>query len=128
MDIVKIAIIAIVSIIFATMLKSIRNEFSIYISMAVCLIIIFFAFDQLEIIVAFINKLSSYISINSVYIVILLKIIGIAYVSEFASGLCKDAGYGAVALQIETAGKISMLIISIPIIMALIKTVERFLG
>lgn len=57
----------------------------------------------------------------------LLKITGITYIAEFASGLCKDAGYGAIGGQIEIFGKLSILAVSMPIVLALLETLKRLL-
>ena len=54
--------------------------------------------------------------------------VGITYVAEFASGICKDAGYGSLGNQIEIFGKLSILGISMPILLALFGTLETFLG
>lgn len=53
--------------------------------------------------------------------------IGITYVAEFASGLCRDAGYASVGAQIEMFGKFSIMAVSMPILLALIETIEGFL-
>ena len=53
--------------------------------------------------------------------------IGITYVAEFASGICKDSGYGSLGNQIEIFGKLSILGISMPILLALFGTLETFL-
>ena len=58
---------------------------------------------------------------------ILLKMIGITYVAEFSANLCKDAGYQAVAGQIEMFGKLSILVISMPVLLALLDTISQFL-
>ena len=57
----------------------------------------------------------------------LMKMIGITYVAQFASEICKDAGYGAVGTQIEMFGKVSILFVSMPIMMALLETIGEFL-
>ena len=66
--------------------------------------------------------------LNAGYIRTLIKIVGITYIAEFASDLCKDAGYQAVAGQIQMFGKLSVLAVSIPILTALLDTVRTFLG
>ena len=75
-----------------------------------------------------IKQVQSYIRINSVYLSTLIKMIGITYVAEFAAGICKDAGYGAVGTQIEIFGKLSVLAVSMPILLALIETLQVFLS
>jgi stage III sporulation protein AD len=54
--------------------------------------------------------------------------IGITYIAEFAAGICKDAGYGAVGTQIEIFGKLSVLAVSMPILLALIETLQVFVS
>lgn len=73
------------------------------------------------------EQIQGYIKVNSVYLVTLLKMIGITYVAEFASGICKDSGYGSLGNQIEIFGKLSILGISMPILLALFGTLETFL-
>ena len=67
------------------------------------------------------------IHMNRVYLTILLKIAGITYIAEFASGICRDAGYGAIGSQIEIFGKLSILAVSMPIVLALLETMQSFL-
>lgn len=128
MNIVKIAVVGLIAVILALKLKGLNPEYSVYISLVACLFIIFYALTQLTILVGFIEKMSTYIGVDSVYIKVLLKLIGIAYVCEFSSSLCKDTGYGAIASQIEIVGKLSILVVSMPIILALLDTLTSFLG
>ena len=61
------------------------------------------------------------------YISTLLKMLGVTYVAEFSSGICKDAGYQTIAGQIEIFSKITILVLSMPILVALLKTIQDFL-
>jgi len=74
------------------------------------------------------KEIQTYIKINSIYLTTLVKMIGITYIAEFAAGICKDAGYGAVGTQIEIFGKLSVLAVSMPILLALIETLQVFLS
>lgn len=74
-----------------------------------------------------IEEIQSYIKISSTYLNTLIKIIGITYIAEFTSSICKDAGYAAIASQIEMFGKLSILAVSMPVILALLKTVQNIL-
>ncbi|MEG2350944.1 MAG: stage III sporulation AC/AD family protein, partial [Hungatella sp.] len=58
----------------------------------------------------------------------LMKMVGVTYIAEFASGICKDAGYAAVGTQIEIFGKLSILAVSMPILLALMETLQTFLS
>ena len=61
------------------------------------------------------------------YSKILLKLLAIAYICQIASNLCEDLGYHSISFQIETIGKLSILVLSIPIISSLLETIEHLL-
>lgn len=124
---VKVAIIGIIAIVLATQFKSQRSEYGTYISLAACIIILFLGTSKLQVIIDGVNRIESYININPTYLSILLKIVGITYIAEFASSLCKDAGHGAIANQIELVGKLTILALSMPILLALLDLVNDFL-
>ena len=124
---IQIAVIGIAAIIFAIMFKKGKEEYSLYISIAACVIIIMLGIGKLEVILDAINELHGYIQINKAYIGILIKIIGITYVTEFSASLCKDSGYQAIGEQIELVGKLTILAISMPIMLALLETINNFL-
>jgi len=127
MDIVKMVFIGISAMLLALQFKGYKAEYSSYISIAASIIIIGFAVSRLKVIIDGITVLSGYISINKDYIGVLIKVIGIAYICEFASNLCKDAGYSSIASQIEMVGKLSILVMSMPILMSLLETIDSFL-
>lgn len=124
---INIALISIVAVLMAILFKKGKEEYSLYISIAACIIILFLGIGKLETILDSIHRLQEYITINNTYINILIKIIGITYVTEFAAALCKDTGYSAIGSQVELIGKISVLAISMPILMALLDTINNFL-
>ncbi|GGE46583.1 hypothetical protein GCM10011391_26730 [Pullulanibacillus camelliae] len=70
-----------------------------------------------------IERMAVNANLNLVYMTTILKIIGIAYIAEFGVQIARDAGQGALASKIELAGKILILVMAIPIIMAIIKTI-----
>ena len=72
------------------------------------------------------RKLEEEIGLQQEYITVLVKMAGIAYLGQFAVSLCRDAGQGAIAGQVGFAAKISMLIISLPILEAVVKTIGEF--
>ena len=118
----------IIAIILALGLKSRTPELSALISVAVCTIIIGICLSRIRVIIQVLNKLTSHIRIDSTYLIILLKLIGIAYVCEFASGISKEAGYGAIAAQIELLGKLTMLVVSLPVLLQVLETVLGMLS
>ena len=74
------------------------------------------------------DKLEEDLDLDYAYVAILLKMLGITYVSELVSAICKDAGYQATASQIELFCKLSVMVLSIPVLMALLETIQEFLG
>lgn len=128
MDIIKIAMIGLAAVLLAIQVKGGRPEYEIFITMGACLCIFFFLVTKLEVVMNAINEMQSYIRLDAKYVAVLLKMIGITYVAEFSSNLCRDAGYQAVAGQIEMFGKLSILVISMPVLLALLETISRFLS
>ena len=76
----------------------------------------------------FVLKFQEYFPIDAAYLTALLKMTGITYISEFASGICKDAGYSAIASQIEVFAKLYIMVLSMPVLLALIETIHGFLS
>ena len=123
MDVIKISLLGIVAVLPAILLKNINNEYAVLMSIAVMLIIFGFAVARIQVVVDTINRLLVVINIETRYVVIILKMLGITYVAEFSAAICRDAGFGAVASQIEIFAKISLLVTGIPIINALISMI-----
>jgi len=128
MEIIKLAILAITGVLLATMFKNGKNEYSTYLALGTSVILFFYVIGKVGVIVETINKVQSYISINQTYIKALIKMVGITYISELTSSICKDAGYNSVSGQIEIFGKISILAVSMPIVLSLMETIDKFIG
>lgn len=124
---IKVAVLGVIAVMVGIIFKKGKEEYSLYISIAACITILLMGISKLEVILEAINKLQSYIKINKAYIGILIKIIGITYVTEFAALLCKDSGYHAIGEQVELVGKLTILAISMPILLSLLETINSFL-
>mgnify|MGYP000016274323 FL=1 len=127
MTIITIAAAGIATVLLAVQLKGLKGEYAAYMVMAAGAFIFFYGTGKLKDILEALERIQGYIKVNSVYLVTLLKMVGITYVAEFASGICKDAGFGALGGQIEIFGKLSILAISTPILLALLETLQVFL-
>ncbi len=128
MDIIKIAILGIAGALLGIMLKCYKKEYELFVMLGVSLCIFYFIMSKLKLVISVISRMQEYVSLDSSYIAILIKMIGITYVSEFSANLCKDAGYQSVAGQIEMFGKLSILAISMPVILVLLETIGEFLA
>ena len=124
---IQTAILGVAAVLIAIQFKGQKGEYGIYIALAASVLIFSIAITKLEVILAVMKEIQGYIQVNESYLSLLIKIVGITYVAEFASSLCKDAGYAAVAGQIEVVGKLTILTISMPVLLALLRTMNHFL-
>ena len=127
MDIIKIIGIGLIAVIMVIIIKQYRPEFAIYVSIIAGTIIICMCIDTVSGIITLLQDIASRTNINGEFLKILIKITGIAILTEFAVSICKDSGESAVASKIDIGGKIIIISMSIPIIRALLETVLKLL-
>ena len=127
MEIIKIIGIALIALIIIIMLKQYRPEYAIFISILTGVLILFLVMDRLTGIINLIESIQSKFSINTQFIALLIKISGIAFLSEFAVSICKDSGEAAIASKIELGSKIIIISMSIPIISSLLEIILKIL-
>lgn len=127
MDIIKIIGIGLIALIIIILLKQYKPEFAIYISLLTGTLILLLLTDQLTGIVNLIQSIAVKANINGQFLSLLIKITGIAFLSEFAVSICKDSGEGAIASKIELGSKIVIISMSIPIISSLLEIILQIL-
>ena len=127
MNSIQIALLGVVGTLLALQFKSGKSEYGIYVSLAVSLFLFLCMLSRLEIFVRTVKKIADYIKLDAGQMSILLNMAGVSFVAEFASGICKDAGYSTTAAQIELFCKLSVMVLSMPVIMALLKTIKEFM-
>lgn len=127
MSIIQIAGVGVIGTLLALQFKSGKNEYGIYIVIAVSLVLFYGMKDRLVVIEEAVQTITNLVTINASYIQILLKLIGITYIAEFATGICRDAGYSTIGSQIEIFSKLTILALSMPILEALLLTIKEFL-
>lgn len=128
MDIIKISVLGIVAIVVGMILKEVKPEYSFYVSFAAGVCILLLAAGKVTYLIDSIKKIQSSIPVDSAHIGILIKMIGITYIGQFSANMCKDAGYSAMAVQIEMFSKLSIMVISMPVLLGLLGTIQEFLG
>lgn len=127
MEIIKIIGIAFIALVIIIMLKQYRPEYAVFISILTGILILFLVMDKLTGIINMIQTIQDKFSINTQFIAILIKITGIAFLSEFAVSICKDSGESAIASKIELGSKIIVISMSIPIISSLLEIILKIL-
>ena len=127
MEILKIIGISLIALIIIVMLKQYKPEFVIYVSLIAGALILFIVVDKLTGIINLLQSLANKASINTEFLTLLIKITGIAFLSEFAVSICKDAGEVAIANKMEIGAKIIIISMSIPIISSLLEIILKIL-
>lgn len=127
MNMVQIGMIGVLGALLAIQFKGGKTEYGIYMSVAVSIVLFLCIVDRLGIFVRTIDEISRYISVDTGYLSTMLKMIGITYISEFSSSICKDTGYQTIAVQIEVFSKLTILAMGMPILLALLETIQEFL-
>ena len=115
MDIFQIIAIAVVGAVLSVTIKSYRPELAILIGVATGILVLFFTVDSLSQMFAAFEEIMAKSGIDMRYFKLVIKIIGVAYMTQFASELLKDCGEGAIALKVEFAGKVCVMFLDIVI-------------
>lgn len=125
---IKIAAMGIGAAVLAAWVKNVKPEYALWITVSSGILLGLAVIMKLETIVKELHFLQQYFANYASYIKLLIKIVGITYLAEFSSDLCKDAGANTLASQIELFGKLSILVLCMPIMTSLLKTIDYFLG
>lgn len=126
-EIIKIIGIGLISLVIIIILKQYRPEYTIYVSIVAGVLILFLSMEKLSGIINLLQAISDKTYINKQFLGILLKITGIAIVTEFAVSICSDAGEKAIASKIEIGSKVIIIAMSIPIISSLLELIIEIL-
>lgn len=120
MNMLKVGAVGVIGVLLAVQFKSQKAEYGIYAGVAICLVIFWWCMEGMFSLVGNIELISQYIKGSDTYVMYLLKAVGITYLCDFSATICKDAGHQAVAGQIEVFGKISVLLMGVPILATVI--------
>ena len=124
---IQIALFAIAGMMLAVFVGNMRREIGIWIALVTGVIVFFYAIRKFEYMVDMFRTMTEYTGIKEEYIAVVLKMIGIAYISEFTATLCKDAGQNAIACQVDFFGKMSMVVVSLPVLQTLLETIGEMM-
>lgn len=127
MDVTQVAALAVAGVLLAVQFKSGKAEYGIYLGAALSILIFFQILGKLNVILEVIKTIGEFLPLNKIFAGTLLKMLGITYVAEFSASICQDAGYQTIARQIEILGKLTILVMSMPILLALLQTIREFL-
>lgn len=112
----KIIFIAVITVILSITISKFNPEFKVYITAIFGILVVYILFRELRTYVLEIVTLFNRYNLKTEYFSTILKIVGIAYICDFISLLCKDLSYESVGKKVEIAGKIIILIYSMDVI------------
>ena len=125
MEIWQIVGLALIVTVISVVLKQIRPEIAMQLTILASASIFILVMSKIKVIVDLLQNLADQANIGSYYLLIVLKIVGVAYLAEFGAQICKDAGEGALASKIELAAKVTVIALAIPIIVAITESLVR---
>lgn len=127
MDIMKIAAIAIAGVIMAAVVKTFKPELSLYVVLATIIVIFLMVLDKLTAVFQFLSSVYGEMTYGKDFFPIIVKVLVVAYLADFTSQLCKDAGESAIGSKVELAGKIVIFYLSMPILLAILELINSIL-
>ena len=127
MEVMRIVGIGLIGAILSILLRNSKPEFSMLIPVVVSFTVLACAMPYLIRITEELSRMASSAGINSSYMRIVIKVIGISYLVCITAELCKDAGENAIAAKIELGGKLIILAMAIPMINSLLNLVKEII-
>lgn len=127
MDIIKISMLGVCGVMLGFILKGTRPEYASFITMAIGILILGLAAGKVAYLFETLDRLRQRIPVDGSYLATLIKIIGITYIGQFSASICKDAGYQTIGAQIELFCKLSVMVLSMPVLLAILDTISGFL-
>lgn len=127
MSIMQVVAMAVVGTVLILVIRQEKPELAVQVSVAAGLIIFVLITWKVVEVLNVLERLAVRADLNMVFLGTLLRILGIAYIAEFGTQICKDAGESALAFKVEMAGKVMILILAVPIITTILDTVSRLL-
>ena len=127
MDLIKIIGAAFLTAICSAILKSTKPELSFVVVITGIIIILLFILDMIKGSFTVLSEIATMTGLENGVIKILLKIVGVGYLTEFSAGVLNDFNAGSVADKVSLAGKITVMVMALPIISGLLTLLKQFL-
>lgn len=116
---------SLIAVSICLILKKTNPEFSMLVSLVAGILIFAIIIGNIYPIFDVINKWTSDFNLNNIYISTVMKSLGICYLTQLASETCKDSGYSAIAIKIELTGKITIILMALPMFLDLMQIIQR---
>lgn len=127
MDILRISFLGVGGVLLGILLKDRAPEYVSLITMGIGLVILGLAVGKIGYLFDSLERLRENLPVDGSYMTTILKMIGITYIGQFSAGICRDAGYASIGAQIELFCRLSVMVLSMPVLLALLDTIQNFL-
>lgn len=127
MEILRIAALALCAVVIIVVVKHYKPEFGVLVAVGCSILILYFLADSMKYAFSYIAQLYGKLNYGKTYLPIIIKVLAIAYITEFTAQLCKDAGESSIGAKVELAGKIMIFCVAIPVFVSILNLVETLL-
>ncbi|SHH37263.1 stage III sporulation protein AD [Clostridium grantii] len=127
MDIIKVVSFAFIALAVIVTIRKERQDLAIQISLVAGILIFIFMITKISSVLQLLQELAIKANIDFIYLDVVFKILGISYLASFCSEICRDAGESNLASKVEFAGKILILVLAIPILMAVLQSIMKIM-
>jgi stage III sporulation protein AD len=125
MEMIQIVAFGLIATVLAVVIRGQRPEMAMALSVAAGVVIFLMMLGRIGSVVEIIRDLSDRAGVSAIYLGTILKIVGIAYIAEFGSQICRDAGEGALAAKVEFAAKVLIMVLAVPILVAVLQALLK---
>ena len=125
--VLKICAAGIIGLIVISLIKAYKPEFTVEAVLCTALILLWFALDGLQYAFTYMENLYGRLTYGKEYFPVILKVLIIAYATEFTSALCEDAGEKSIGTKVELAGKIAIFFAAIPVFTSLLNLLDSLI-
>ena len=128
MEIIRIAALALTGVLLAALMKSVNRELTIYIILATVVILFVTIIDRLVYVFDFLGDIYDNVAYGRTFFPVILKVLAVAYVTDFTAQLCRDAGEATIGSKVELAGQVIIFCLAMPVLTAVLELIGSLLG
>ena len=125
--VLKICVTGILGLIIISLIKAYKPEFTVEAVLCTSLLLLWFALDGLQYAFTYRENLYGRLTVGKEYFPVILKVLVIAYATEFTSALCEDAGEKSIGTKVELAGKVAIFFAAIPVFTSLLNLLDSLI-
>lgn len=127
MEILKIVALALTGVMLAGLMKNVNKAIAVYVAVATVIILFLSIIDRLADIFGFLESIYDNVTYGKMFFPVIIKVLAVAYITDFTAQLCRDAGESSIGSKVELAGKVIIFYIAMPILTAILELIGTLL-